>query len=610
MMNVLTHSEPATRVAATEHTLTLEDGSELFYRAWIPREPTRKSLVLFHRGHEHSGRLEDVVRELHLNDVAIFAWDARGHGRSDGPRGWAPGFSCTARDADEFMRHIAYTHGYRPEDAVVLGHSVGAVTVAEWVHDYAPRIRAMILVTPALRIRLYVPFATQALRLMNALFRKRRMFVSSYVKGHLLTHDEEQARRYDEDSLISKRIAMNVLLELGDTAKRLLADAGAIRMPALVLAGASDWVVDLGVEREFFERLGSPVKRMRVFEGMYHDILHEKGRRVVLNDIKVFVRGAFAREEIPLDAGDEESTRDEYDRLRRPLPFISPKRLWFASQRAFMKTTGRLSDGIRLGWRSGFDSGSMLDYVYENRARGKLFVGKLMDRVYLNSAGWAGIRQRKLNVERLLHEAVERVSETGTPAHILDVATGQGRYVIDALTASVTIGHRLQRVEQKQGLKSVPPEATALLRDYDSANVEAARALAAERSLDGVTCEQADAFDEASYASLDPRPNIAIVSGLFELFSDNALVRRCLDGIVNAIDEEGYLIYTGQPWHPQIEMIARVLTNRNGEPWIMRRRTQVELDALVHEAGFEKIRTRVDKRGIFTVSLAKKLKRR
>jgi len=273
-----------------------------------------------------------------------------------------------------------------------------------------------------------------------------------------------------------------------------------------------------------------------------------------------------------------------------------------------MKTTGRLSDGIRLGWRSGFDSGSMLDYVYENRARGKLFVGKLMDRVYLNSAGWAGIRQRKLNVERLLHEAVERVSESGTPAHILDVATGQGRYVIDAL-----LHHRLQPgrsydSEPDHRLESLLP--TALLRDYDSANVEAARALAAERSLDGVTCEQADAFDEASYASLDPRPNIAIVSGLFELFSDNALVRRCLDGIAGAIDEEGYLIYTGQPWHPQIEMIARVLTNRNGEPWIMRRRTQVELDALVHEAGFEKIRTRVDKRGIFTVSLAKKLKRR
>jgi len=83
-------------------------------------------------------------------------------------------------------------------------------------------------------------------------------------------------------------------------------------------------------------------------------------------------------------------------------------------------------------------------------------------------------------------------------------------------------------------------------------------------------------------------------------------VRRCLEGIADAIEEGGYLIYTGQPWHPQIEMIARVLTNRDGEPWVMRRRTQPELDALVREAGFEKIRTRVDKRGIFTVSIAKR----
>ena len=71
------------------------------------------------------------------------------------------------------------------------------------------------------------------------------MFVSSYVKGRMLTHDEEQARRYDEDPLISRTIAVNVLLGLHDTATRLIADAGAIRTPTLVLAGGSDWVVDL-----------------------------------------------------------------------------------------------------------------------------------------------------------------------------------------------------------------------------------------------------------------------------------------------------------------------------------------------------------------------------
>ena len=588
MINVLTHIDAISGITPTEHSMTLADGTELFYRAWLPHEPTRKALVIFHRGHEHSGRLEDVVRDLRLRDVAVFAWDARGHGRSGGPRGYAPSFGRITRDADEFIRHISETHGMRLEDMVVLGHSVGAVTVAAWVHDYAPPVRAMVLVTPALRVKLYVPFARTALRLGRFLFRRRRMFVSSYVKGRLLTHDEEQARRYDEDPLISRTIAVNVLLGLHDTSTRLIADAGAIRTPALVLAGGSDWVVDLAAEREFFDRLGTNVKRMRVFDEMHHDILHEKDRRAVLNDIRVFVRGAFARGEIPCDTDDEAYTRAEYERLRAPLPRFSPKRVWFAAQRAFLKTYGRLSNGIRLGWRDGFDSGNSLDYVYENRARGALLLGRIIDRFYLNNVAWAAIRQRKANVEKLLGEAVERMSETGAPVRILDVATGQGRYVLD------TIASFADR------------NVTALLRDYSHANVEAGRRLAVRRGLRGVTFEQADAFDGVSYASLAPRPNIAIVSGLFELFPANAPVRKCIEGIADAIEEDGYLIYTGQPWHPQIEMIARVLTNRDGEPWVMRRRTQRELDELVREAGFEKIRTEVGGRGIFTVSIAKR----
>lgn len=588
MINVLTHIDTTNEITATEHTMILEDGTELFYRAWIPTEPTRKALVLFHRGHEHSGRLEDVVRDLRLHDVAIFAWDARGHGRSAGPRGYARNFSCLARDADEFVRHISEIHGKRLEDMVVLGHSVGAVTVAAWVHDYAPAIRAMVLVTPALRVKLYVPFARTALRLMQSLFRRRPLFVSSYVKGHMLTHDAEQARRHDDDPLVSRKIAVNVLLGLHDTAKRLMADAGEIRTPTLVLAGGSDWVVDLSAEREFFDRLGSRVKRMRVFDGMYHDILHEKDRRAVINDLRVFVRGAFARERDQRDGDETPDSVDEYDRLRAPLPRLSPKRVWFPAERAFLKTVGQLSDGIRLGWRTGFDSGSTLDYVYENRARGHTLLGRIIDRIYLNSVGWAGIRQRKKNIERLLRDAIEHVGETGAPVRILDVATGKGRYVLDTI-ASLD-----------------DSSATAVLRDYDQVNVDAGRKLAAQHGLKGVTFEQADAFDEASYASLDPRPNVVIVSGLFELFADNALVRRCLDGIGQAIEEGGYLIYTGQPCHPQVEMIARMLTNRDGEPWVMRLRSQPELDDLVRDSGFDKIRTRVDKRGIFTVSIAKR----
>ena len=118
---------------------------------------------------------------------------------------------------------------------------------------------------------------------------------------------------------------------------------------------------------------------------------------------------------------------------------------------------------------------------------------------------------------------------------------------------------------------------------------------------------QADAFDRASLAAISPRATIGIVSGLYELFPDNAPVRESLAGLADAIEVDGLLLYTGQPWHPQLELIARALTShRGGQAWVMRRRTQAEMDQLVEEAGFEKIEQRIDEWGIFTVSLARR----
>ena len=573
----------------TTHTAELWDGTEIFYRAWHPAEEATRAVVLFHRGHEHSGRFDGVVAELGLTDAVVYAWDARGHGRSPGARGDAPSFGAVVRDVDSFMRHLAREHGLRLEDTVVVGHSVGAVAVAAWAHDYAPRVRALVLATPALRVKLYVPFARAGLRLLRAAT-GRRLFVSSYVKGRMLTHDPDEARAYDADPLIARQISVDVLLGLHATATRLVDDAAAIRVPTLVLAAGADWVVKLSAVRRLFDRLGSPAKRLRVFDGMYHDVLHERGREAVVDEIRSFVDEVFSipyEREPLLDADVRGHTRDEYERLGRPLPLLSPRGLWFAAERAFLKTVGRLSDGIRLGWATGFDSGRSLDYVYENRARGRTPLGRLIDRIYLDSPGWRGIRKRRANLEGLLRDAIALASKDGEPVRVLDVAAGCGRYVLEAMRASAV------RVE-------------ALLRDFEPANVEAAREGAARLGLDAVAVERGDAFDRDALAALEPKVDVAVVSGLYELFADNARVLGSLAGIAGAVRPGGYLVYTGQPWHPQIEMIARVLANRDGDRWVMRRRSQQELDDLVAEAGFEKLLTLVDDEGIFTVSLARR----
>lgn len=576
----------------SEHTMTLPDGTELFYRAWFPDVPTDKSLVIFHRGHEHSGRVQDIVEALDLRDVAVFAWDARGHGRTPGERGYAPSFATLVNDVDCFVRHVCEAYDKRPENMVVLAQSVGAVTVATWVHDYAPRIRAMILAAPALEIKFYVPLAIPGLRMLLKMREGQKTFIKSYVKARMLTHDPEQARRYDEDSLIARAIAANVLVDLHDTSARLIDDAGAIRVPTLLLAAGADWVVKLAPQRRLFECLGTPVKRMKVFPGMYHDLLHEKDRHLVIDEARQFMREVFDRDVTPsplLDANRYGYSRNEYDRLTEPLPWYSPKGLGYRLQTLGMRTLGRLSRGVRLGLRTGFDSGKTLDYVYENQPQGELGLGKWIDRAYLNSIGWRGIRERRVNLEKLLQEAIRLLRADGQPIRLVDIAAGPGRYILETLR------------------RLAGSDLSALLRDNVEANLEAGRKLASETGLDDVTFQLGDAFDEASLAAIQPAPNVAVVSGLYELFSDNELVRRSLRGVAKAMLPGGYLVYTGQPWHPQVEMIARTLPNREGRPWIMRRRTQEEMDDLVRDAGFQKMAQEIDQWGIFTVSLARRV---
>jgi hypothetical protein len=256
-----------------------------------------------------------------------------------------------------------------------------------------------------------------------------------------------------------------------------------------------------------------------------------------------------------------------------------------------MRVGGMLSSGIELGHRTGFDSGSTLDYVYRNQPQGAGPLGRLIDKGYLDSIGWRGIRQRKIHVEELVRAAMQHLADRNMPVRLVDIAAGHGRYVLEALAGSAVAPQLIQ------------------LRDYSDLNVAAGNRLIAEKGLGSVaTFVKGDAFDGTALAAIKPTPTLGIVSGLYELFADNTMVRRSLEGLAAAIAPGGYLIYTGQPWHPQLEFIARVLTShRQGQPWVMRRRTQAEIDQLVAAAGFRKIEQRIDEWGIFTVSLAERI---
>lgn len=579
-------------------TFSSHDALELSYRHWpalLPVDATdatkRRGIVMFHRGHEHSGRLAHLVDELDLPDYDFFAWDARGHGLSPGARGDSPSFATSVRDVQTFIEHIGSTHHIDEDGLAIVAQSVGAVVVATWAHDYAPKVRALILASPAFSVKLYVPFARAGLRLIRAF--RGNFFVDSYVKARFLTHDPARIQSYQQDPLITKAISVDMLLGLHEAAQRVVADAQAIQIPTQLLISGADFVVERKPQVTFFERLGSFRKEKHLLPGFFHDTFGEQDRDRAVSHARRFILHNFEAPTPPpslLDADRIGPMRAEVEALAAPVAPNSIRGCYWRAMRAGMRLSAQLSHGIKLGFETGFDSGSTLDYVYRNEPAGLTVLGRKIDQLYLSSIGWRAIRPRKTHVEELLRGAISRLRSADQPVHIVDIAAGHGRYILEAI----------------QNLEERP--ASIVLRDYSDINVRDGSALIQAKGFEEVArFIKADAFDQADLAALSPRPTLVVVSGLYELFGDNQMVGRSLAGVAEALQPGGYIVYTGQPWHPQLKLIARVLTShRHGQAWVMRRRTQAEMDQLVAAAGLEKITQRIDDWGIFTVSLAQK----
>jgi SAM-dependent methyltransferase len=248
---------------------------------------------------------------------------------------------------------------------------------------------------------------------------------------------------------------------------------------------------------------------------------------------------------------------------------------------------GAVSDGIDVGRTFGFSSGEMLDYVYENRAGGCGPLGRWIDRIYLDSVGWRGIRERRANLVRTLTAVVLARRALGLRTRIVDVAAGPGRYLLDL---AETLGGDDLSIE---------------CRDFDMDALVQGRAQAAARGLHNVSYVQHDALDPLQLARIEPA-DLVVVSGLYEILTDERAIRSSLSALRTRLRPDGLLVLTGQPHHPQLKLIGNLLTHRDGSPWRMHLRSTETLEGWCHLAGFVDVHTTTDTRGIFTISVARR----
>lgn len=551
------------------------DGNELFYRKWN-FQSNQKSIIIIHRGHEHSERLNEIAQSKPFSKYNIFAFDLRGHGYTK--TATSSVFMDYVRDLEAFSKFLNKKYEVKTNDIFVLANSIGGVVASAWVHDFAPKIAGMALLAPAFRINLIVPLANEMITLGTKL--KKGLIIKSYVKSKMLTHDLEQQKAYDSDSLITRSIDAALLIDLAKAGKRVVEDACAIDTPTLILAAEKDHVVFNKDQKQFFEKLDTELKHFEVLPNFFHGILFDTEREKVYDMIVDFAEKCFDKIPKKPSLSQDLFSVNEFQDLQNNVG----NNLNFKMQKMMLSSLGKMSNGMAIGLKYGFDSGASLNYVYQNKPKGKLGFGKIMDKNYLEAIGWTGIRIRKQHLIQLLEKSISKLKEEGRAVKILDIAGGTGNYLFD--------------------IKDKYPDVEIVINEFVKSNIEIGEQVIKDKKYQKIRFTNFDCFDSSTYERINFKPNITIISGIFELFGDNELANKAIQGVASISEKQSVIVYTGQPWHPQLKMIAYVLNNHQNKDWIMRRRSQKELDSLFAFNNIEKQQMLIDDFGIFTVSLA------
>ena len=170
----------------------------------------------------------------------------------------------------------------------LFGHSLGALIAVVWCQDRQPALRGLILSGPPLELPAQLfPWVRRAAKVGSMLFPRLRLV---RMGCRNISRDEAVVRQFREDPLVFHgRFPVRTgaeILRAGEIARRRLKE---VRVPLLILHGTADRVAAVEGSRALYEQAESKDKQLRLYEGLYHEVLNEPEREQVLGDMIAWI---------------------------------------------------------------------------------------------------------------------------------------------------------------------------------------------------------------------------------------------------------------------------------------------------------------------------------
>jgi len=255
---------------------------DIYYQAWVPEEDIKGSVIIVHGLGEHSGRYANAVNYLVPRGYAIFGFDHIGHGKSPGQREFVETFEDFT---DTLTKYLKMVENWHPEKPIfLLGHSMGGLISTYYLLDYSKRFAGAIISAPAITVPENITQGTITIaKILSKLAPRMGMM---QLDANDISRDPEVVRIYMNDPLVfTGKTPVRLMAEMLKAMIEVNAGMEKITLPLLLLHGSDDKLAPSIGSENLYQRAGSVDKTLKIYDGLYHEVLNEPEHEQVLDEI-------------------------------------------------------------------------------------------------------------------------------------------------------------------------------------------------------------------------------------------------------------------------------------------------------------------------------------
>jgi len=271
----------------TEGKFTGRNNFSLYRQAWLPDGIPVAILVVVHGIGEHSGRYSNLVNYFVPKGYAVYSFDLRGHGKSDGIRSYIEHFSYYLDDVKTFCDLVGAEN--KNTKIFMVGHSMGSTIAVDYALAHQGEMNGLIVSGTTLKAGLSVNKVSILMaKILSVLMPKMGVMA---LDTDLLCRDKAVVTAYVNDPLVyTGKLRARWGIELMKTMTKLQSRMSELTLPILIMQGTQDRISDPSSSQMLFDGVSSKDKTLKLYEGFYHEIFNDPERQQVFSDMEAWLK--------------------------------------------------------------------------------------------------------------------------------------------------------------------------------------------------------------------------------------------------------------------------------------------------------------------------------